>query len=330
MKKINPRTRLFEVMSRLDKTFKPLNEDYNQLLDYFKTMWSTSEEVKQLILSNSYLVDKYGQYVNPAFDWDSLSEEELKQIWEEWAIDEKAATRMKNDPVVDKNRTLKEEKDKTFMLDGEELPVYFKFKQYDKNGSMAVELWDAEGPYATLSSNLAASSALPQDEFYLKHWGENERLAQELINKKIIIPTGEQEEEMGAQAYRIAPEYSQSSGLEEDKIPPQYQSETEHDGGEAVSEDDEFFKITTPVGSEDEALFVGIVNQGIDSHLEAFTKSKFDVRQGSMGSRRVFNFHKTELPLVLRRLRELGNEEADSWANDIESYDDNLSEMQGI
>ena len=73
MKK-DSRTRLYEVMERLDKTFKPvLNENYDQLLDYFMNMWSTSEEVKKLILSNDYLTSKYAQYVDPAFDWTALS-----------------------------------------------------------------------------------------------------------------------------------------------------------------------------------------------------------------------------------------------------------------
>lgn len=265
MKK-NSKTRLFEVITRLDKTFKQtLNEEFE------------------------------GAVQQPQLD---------------------------------------EEPEKTFMLDGESLPVYFKFEQYDKNRALAVELWDAEGPYAMVSTNLPESSTLPNDEFFLKHWGENEYLAQELINKKIIIPTGQQDENLGAKSYKITPEYSQTSGLGEVKIPPQYQSnvaEQEHDGGgEAVSEDDEFFEITAPVGSEDEALFIGVVNQGIDSHLEGFTKSKFDVRQGGIGARRVFNFHKSELPILLRRLRGLGTEEGESWANDIENYDSNLDEIQGI
>lgn len=323
MKK-DSRTRLHEVMGRLDKTFKPaLNESYDQLLDYFMNMWSKSEEVKKLIFSNDYLTNKYGQYIDPAFNWSALGEAELKQIWDSWAVD---------DDLLQKQQSgINEDEDKTFMLDGEK--VYFKLERYDKNGGLAVELWDDDGPYARVSSNLEASSLLPNDEFYLKHWGENEHLAQQLINQKVIISTGEQEEELGAQSYKIAPEYSQG-GIVELKIPPQYQSsvaEQEHEGGgEAVSEDDEFFEITAPVGSEDEKMFVGVVNQGIDSSLEAFTKSKFDVRQGSLGTRRVFNFHKSELPILLRRLRNLGTEEADSWANDIENYDENLYEMTSI
>lgn len=90
---------------------------------------------------------------------------------------------------------------------------------------------------------------------------------------------------------------------------------------------DEFFPITTPLGSEDDKLFVSIVNQGIDSHLEGFTKSKFS----QQGGRRIFNFHVSELPILLRRLEELGTEEALSWKDDIENYeDDSVNEIFGL
>jgi hypothetical protein len=91
---------------------------------------------------------------------------------------------------------------------------------------------------------------------------------------------------------------------------------------------DEYFPITTPIGSEDDKLFVGIVNQGIDSSLEGFTKSDFTVKDTSLGKRRVFNFHTSELPILLRRLEELGTEEALQWKDDIENYDNNINELQ--
>jgi hypothetical protein len=89
----------------------------------------------------------------------------------------------------------------------------------------------------------------------------------------------------------------------------------------------EYFPITTPVGSEDDKLFVSIVNQGIDSSLEGFTKSDFTVKDTSLGKRRVFNFHTSELPILLRRLEELGTDEALQWKDDIENYDNNINEM---
>lgn len=89
----------------------------------------------------------------------------------------------------------------------------------------------------------------------------------------------------------------------------------------------DFVKITTPIGSTDDKLFVGIVNQGIDSHLEGFTKSEFSDVAGSLGRRRILNFHKSEIPILLRRLEEIGTEEALQWKDDIENYDKNINEV---
>ncbi len=65
----------------------------------------------------------------------------------------------------------------------------------------------------------------------------------------------------------------------------------------------------------DYLMFVKVVNQGIDSHLEAFTKSKFQ----DSGTRLTLEFADSELPILVRRLRELGTAQAVQWANDIES-----------
>lgn len=61
----------------------------------------------------------------------------------------------------------------------------------------------------------------------------------------------------------------------------------------------EFFEITCYVGGPDDKLFISIVNQGIDAHLEAFTQSKFSVesRPPFGHQRRVLNFHRSELPI---------------------------------
>jgi|ERR1035437_505374 hypothetical protein len=95
---------------------------------------------------------------------------------------------------------------KTFMLNlfDEETPVHFQFDNYSNNGALFVELWDEEGPYSDVSSNLPESGSLPKDEFFLKSWSENEELANELIRKSIIVPTGKQAS-MGAKSYKINP-----------------------------------------------------------------------------------------------------------------------------
>lgn len=110
---------------------------------------------------------------------------------------------------------------------------------------------------------------------------------------------------------------------EESEIPQEYWGKPENEMNEEPDQSvDEFLPITTPLGSQDDKLFISVVNQGIDSHLEGFTKSKFETRDG----RRIFNFNKSELPLLLRRLQELGTEEALSWKDDIENYDKTLHE----
>ena len=79
----------------------------------------------------------------------------------------------------------------------------------------------------------------------------------------------------------------------------------------------DFLPITCPIGSDDFKTFVSIVDQGIDSHLEAFTLSRFGVQKGCE-NRFVFDFHKSELPLLMRRLSELEQTETiEMWIEDI-------------
>jgi hypothetical protein len=84
----------------------------------------------------------------------------------------------------------------------------------------------------------------------------------------------------------------------------------------------DYLPITAPVGSPDDKLFTDIVSKGIDSHLEGFTKSKFEIKNALDGNRKIFNFHREELPILLRRLEELGTPESLQWKEDIEQYKD--------
>lgn len=87
----------------------------------------------------------------------------------------------------------------------------------------------------------------------------------------------------------------------------------------------DFISIGTPVNSNDYTLFKSIVNQGIDSHLEAFTKSQFFFDCGKFH----FHFHKSEKSILLRRLNELFNitinedqqDHLQQWIEDIKDYD---------
>ena len=81
-----------------------------------------------------------------------------------------------------------------------------------------------------------------------------------------------------------------------------------------------FLEITTPKQSYDAKIFTSIVNQGIDSHLEGFTKSKFNFKQDEFHVRLVLNFHHTELPILIRRLEEYGTDTSFDWANTLRVY----------
>ena len=94
--------------------------------------------------------------------------------------------------------------------------------------------------------------------------------------------------------------------------------------------DDDFFTITIPLGNRtDIDLFTQVVNQGIDAHLEGFTQSNFKHGQGQFGENRlILDFHRSELPILTRRLREIGSEEAERLADDIESDEAYPSQFQ--
>jgi hypothetical protein len=75
-----------------------------------------------------------------------------------------------------------------------------------------------------------------------------------------------------------------------------------------------YYPLSVVEHSSDANLFQEIVNQGIDAHLQGFTKSQFVRTNGRI----FFRFEFSEIPILLRRLREKGGEEAAMWADDIE------------
>lgn len=82
----------------------------------------------------------------------------------------------------------------------------------------------------------------------------------------------------------------------------------------------DFFPIETPYSSEDYKIMKAVVNKGIDSHLEGFTKSKF-TKSPTFANKFLWNIHESELPILYRRLEELyaetGNEDYESFLNDV-------------
>jgi len=63
--------------------------------------------------------------------------------------------------------------------------------KYGHGGNLGVQLFTDDGePYATVSVNMPrhTSEPLEEDEFYVKNWGENEGLIEQLVAQHIIEP----------------------------------------------------------------------------------------------------------------------------------------------
>ena len=81
-----------------------------------------------------------------------------------------------------------------------------------------------------------------------------------------------------------------------------------------AGETPKYYPLSFVEHSEDANLFQEIFNQGIDAHLQGFTKSQWFRSNGRLFLRIEFS----EIPILLRRLREKGDAEAALWADDIE------------
>ena len=81
-------------------------------------------------------------------------------------------------------------------------------------------------------------------------------------------------------------------------------------------------QITTPLNTEDYTLFKEIIEQGIDGYLEGFTDSEFAEKMYHGQPRLVMEFGSKDLPILVRRLKELDNDDALLWANDIEETEE--------
>lgn len=57
------------------------------------------------------------------------------------------------------------------------------------NGALAVQLFDEEGPYATLSVNIDGSEQLPEDEFVLSH-DIPDTMVKDLVDQGAVEDTG--------------------------------------------------------------------------------------------------------------------------------------------
>jgi len=90
----NSKQRLFEVMGRVDETFKPRLFESDELFDYFINTWSKDDNTINTIKGNKYLMDKYGKYLDfSVIEWQQMPEEELQRIFKEWDVDYKNVER---------------------------------------------------------------------------------------------------------------------------------------------------------------------------------------------------------------------------------------------
>ena len=79
----------------------------------------------------------------------------------------------------------------------------------------------------------------------------------------------------------------------------------------------DFFPIETPYNSKDYEIMKTAVNKGIDSHLQGFIESEFK-KSPSYADKFLWNIHKSELPILFRRLNELYEETGDYDYKDFE------------
>jgi hypothetical protein len=78
---------------------------------------------------------------------------------------------------------------------------------------------------------------------------------------------------------------------------------------------EKIFEISTLYSSQDFAILRSVVNQGIDSRLEGFTRSAFIDRPKE--NRFYFRFVQSEIQILIRRLLEMETEKSELMADDI-------------
>jgi len=74
--------------------------------------------------------------------------------------------------------------------------------------------------------------------------------------------------------------------------------------------------ISVSTHTEDFSIFKEVINKGLDARLEAFTESEFYIRD----DRLYLDIDDSEIQILIRRLLEVGTEDADNWAEDIINY----------
>lgn len=291
MKK-DSKQRLFEVMTRLDKTFKPkLNESINEL--------NIDTYAKQMNTTHNYPWDKFfasrggDNNNNKRPDWDKKGS--VNNLSRDRFIEEFYKIYPMGTTVIQTNQGEYAFSGIDFNAGYTLYGLFFKGKHSDYEGQ-TVQI---------LIQHSKVGNNMPQKDGYYIDYNANKHI-------EITDPKSE-ELIMDMLKYNV--------GRDANSFNPKIKGINENDS-------EQFFPVSTPVGSEDDALFIEIINQGIDSSLEGFTKSNFEVKPGSLGNRRIFNFHKDELPILLRRLGEIGTPEAQQWIEDIQNQENNIQELE--
>lgn len=95
---MSKKQRLFEVMSKVDSSFKIRlveSNDPADILDYLMNGWSKKPDVINKIKSNKYLTQKYGKYLEfNENEWRQLSPEEITALNNSWYVDNQTIGKM--------------------------------------------------------------------------------------------------------------------------------------------------------------------------------------------------------------------------------------------
>lgn len=100
----------------------------------------------------------------------------------------------------------------TLKLDDETLKLNLTTNSYLQNGGLALLLTEEGLPFTTVSVNLPNSYYLPENVFFVKHWGENEKIVAQLVEQKIIqkvenIPPASSEFISEIYAYKLTEDF---------------------------------------------------------------------------------------------------------------------------
>ena len=148
-----------------------ISEGHKELVDYFSNTWSVDKNTIDTINSSNYLKSKYGSYLNYGpEEWNMMSYEDLKQIWDAWDVDYLTVGRTRNVNEMSSRASAPIESDgywidmvnsakENFGIDNVEV-VGFNTKspkvRITKSGFKPITMWNVKSehlPYLTVGAN---------------------------------------------------------------------------------------------------------------------------------------------------------------------------------